>query len=236
MGCTEEQVNCDKSERIHEIFVDGFYMSKYEVTNAEYAEFLSEEGNREEGGKPCVDETASYFQIIRSGGKYIPKPGFERHPVVAVSWHGANAFCEWKTQKTGIPHRLPTEAEWEYAARGGQLATPTQFAGGKNLEEVGWFGSNAGRQTHEVGQKTPNELGLYDMSGNVWEWCSDWYGSDYYVKSPTQNPKGPLDGTYRIIRGGSWYNFPWICRVGLRYNSLPNAYFNSIGFRYVREP
>ncbi len=236
MGCTEEQINCDRNEIAHEVFLDDFFISRFEVTNQQFAEFLNEEGNREEEGKTWINEKADFLRIEMINGKYAAVRGFEDHPVVGVSWNGANAFCRWKTKKTGYTYRLPTEAEWEYAARGGHLATATQYAGAEKLEDVGWFVSNSDGQTHPVGQKSPNELGIYDMSGNVWEWCNDWYGSDFYTTGDTNNPKGPLKGNYRSIRGGSWYNFAWICRVGLRYNSIPNAYFNSIGFRCVKIP
>lgn len=236
MGCTDEQQNCDITELRHEVSVKSFYISKTEVTNTEFCEFMNESGNLDAQGNKWVDEKADYSGIERIGDRFVPKEGYEEIPVVGVSWDGAVAFCEWKSKKTGSIYRLPTEAEWEYAARGGHMISPTLYAGSNTLEDVGWYASNSEGKPHPVGKKTANELGLFDMSGNVWEWCQDWYEGAYYKHTPKDDPKGPDAGSYKVIRGGSWFNFPWICRVGLRYNSLPNAYFNSIGFRYVKQP
>lgn len=131
-------------------------------------------------------------------------------------------------------YRLPTEAEWEYAARGGSKSRGYQYAGSDTIGYVAWYRSNSDSKTHAVGQKQSNELGLYDMSGNVWEWCSDRYDSDYYKNSPSQNPKGPSKGSYRVIRGGSWLSAPRNCRVARRDYYTPTFRDSGIGFRLVR--
>jgi formylglycine-generating enzyme len=126
---------------------------------------------------------------------------------------------------------LPTEAEWEYAARGGSTGTATKYAGSNTIGEVAWYGSNSGNKTQPVGQKRPNELGLYDMSGNLWEWCADWYGS--YSSTSQTNPQGPSSGSNRVIRGGSWYNYAQNCRVANRYRYVPENRNYNLGFRLV---
>jgi formylglycine-generating enzyme required for sulfatase activity len=124
---------------------------------------------------------------------------------------------------------LPTETQWEFAARGGNRSRGYKYSGSDNLNEVGWYKNNSGRTIHEVGGKAPNELGLYDMSGNVWEWCQDWYGS--YSSSWQTNPKGPSSGSYRVIRGGGWGNSARLCRVSIRNYYTPASTSNYLGLR-----
>jgi len=155
-----------------------------------------------------------------------------------VSWYGASEYCRWLSERTGQNYRLPTEAEWEYAARGGQKANPKRmflYAGSDKIDEVAWYGDINGG-THPVAQKTPNALGLYDMSGNVWEWCSDWYGSDYYqtIAKGAKNPTGPAEGDYFVCRGGSWDSDPEVCRAPYRGRGDAYNRYNSLGFRVAR--
>ena len=161
-------------------------------------------------------------------------------PVENVSWNDAMVFCERLTKLAKGKYRvtLPTEAQWEYAARGGNKSQNYEFSGSKNLKEVGWYDKNSQNSTHPVAIKKPNELGLYDMSGNVWEWCSDWYGAKYYddckKKGMVENPRGPDDGSIRVLRGGSWFNSALTCRSGFRGGGVSSYLDLSIGFRIAR--
>ena len=198
---------------LHEVKVSDFYLAQTEVTVKQYNLF-------------CRATERS------------PKKGEETHPVVNVSWDDAVAYCKWLSQETGHTYRLPTEAEWEFAARGGNAEKDKnyRYAGSNDLDAVAWYTDNSGSQTHPVGQKQPNGLGLYDMSGNVWEWCADWYASDYYASSPSTNPQGPPGGSYRVYRGGSWYSFASYLRVAYRDRDYPGSQYVNIGFRPARTP
>ncbi len=150
-------------------------------------------------------------------------------PVESVSWEDCQEFISKLNQMTGKTFRLPTEAEWEYAARGGNKSKGYKYAGSNTLGNVAWYDGNSGSTTHPVGQKTPNELDLYDMSGNVLEWCQDWYG-DYGSGSQT-NPMGPSYGSDRVFRGGSWENSARNCGVSGRFLFSPNQHCTNLGLR-----
>ena len=152
--------------------------------------------------------------------------------MINVNFDDAVAYCNWLSAKTGKIYRLPTESQWEYAARGGNKSYGYTFSGSDDLEIVGWYESNSGRQTQPVGGKNPNELGLYDMSGNVLEWCRDWFGE--YNVGPQTDPQGSLSGEFRILRGGCWYNTPVECRLTYRSFNGPASRFNDAGFRVIR--
>jgi len=155
--------------------------------------------------------------------------GNPKNPVEKVSWNDTQAFLKKLNQKTGKNYRLPTEAEWEFAARGGTASKGFTYAGSNDIGEVAWYSKNANNQTQAVGQKQANELGIYDMSGNVWEWCQDWYGD--YPSKAEKNPQGAKSGSYRVLRGGSWNNSAEYCRVSYRnYDPPGNRYYNG-GFR-----
>ena len=158
-------------------------------------------------------------------------------PVENVSWNDCQEFIKKLNGLTGKNFRLPTEAEWEYAARGGNKSKGYKYSGSNNIDDVAWYGDNSSREPHPVGTKSPNELGIYDMSGNVWEWCSDWYGENYYSSSSQTNPTGPTSGSYRVLRGGNWLNSARTCRVGYRWSDSPGSrIFLNGGFRLALRP
>ena len=153
-----------------------------------------------------------------------------RRPVECVSWDDCQTFISKLNSLTGKNFRLPTEAEWEFAARGGIKSKGYKYSGSNTIDDVAWYYSNSGKTTHEVGTKSPNELGLYDMSGNVQEWCNDWYGD--YGSSPSNNPTGPGSSTRRVSRGGCWGNYARICRSSDRIGNLtPDDRGNFLGLR-----
>jgi formylglycine-generating enzyme required for sulfatase activity len=223
---------------VHEVTVSSFYISEFEVTQAQYEQFDPEHRSWYTGGN---------------------------RPVERVDWFDTVRFCNWLSQREGYEcfydqedllnevddvrmnwdangYRLPTEAEWEYACRAG---TSTDFYSGdltypdcvpldQNLDAIGWYCGNADSMTHEVGEREPNSFGLCDMSGNVWEWCNDWYQNDYYQSSPSIDPTGPRDGSVRVNRGGSWLNRARNCRSANRDDFAPGPGGSDLGFRPVR--
>lgn len=150
----------------------------------------------------------------------------KKHPVDSVSWYDCQEFIKKLNALTGKQFRLPTEAEWEYAARGGNKSLHTQYSGSDDIDSVAWYDG----KTHLVAKKSPNELGLYDMSGNVWEWCNDRYEGDYYAKSPSVDPQGPSAG-FRVLRGGGWRFSQWDCRSSTRGRVIPECGHNLCGVR-----
>ena len=235
--------NCDDEQPVHTVRVRDFYLGKYEVSVREFAQFINETGYKTDAER----EGWSYW---RDGDSWKKKNGIYwkhdvkgnlrpsseyNHPVIHVSWNDATEYCKWLSKKTGKNFRLPTEAEWEYAASGSNKSRGYTYAGSNDLDEVAWYEFNSGSKTHPVGQKEPNELGLYDMSGNVWEWCNDWYDPDYYKNSPGNNPKGPSSGSYRVLRGGSWGNVRQGCRVANRGRSNPSNQLSGLGFRLAQD-
>jgi len=215
----------------HAVTVTSFWMSQCEITNAQFCEFLNETGNRFEGGANWLDLTDRDCLIVKRAGKYIPKRDYANHPVVEVTWYGAVAFAQW------LGGRLPTEAEWEYAARGG--GRPLRFPNGEMLTHTNANFSGAGsrdtwEKTSPVGSFPLSRLGLYDLSGNVWERCQDWFDRAYYSESSLNDPLGPSDGHHRVIRGGSWDYSRWHCRTTIRGMNAPDDSVGDIGFRIVK--
>ena len=206
MGATEEQGRdaWDNEKPVHRVTLSSYLIGKHEVTQALWEEVM--------GSNPSHN---------KQGGDY---------PVECVSWNDCQEFIEKLNARTGMMFRLPREAEWEYAARGGDRSKGYKYAGSNNLNEAGWYGDNS-RHTHPVGEKKPNELGLYDMSGNVWEWCQDWYG-DYMEESQT-NPTGLQSGRIRVLRGGSYWNDARSCRVSFRLGGDPGRWNGGHGLRLV---
>ena len=223
---------------VHTVSLNAFYIDKYEVTNAKYATYLNEalaagliqasSSTVTKDGYELLDLNGSYCQISYSGSSFVVNSGKENYPVIEVTWYGADEFAKHYGK------RLPTEAEWEYAARGGSQSQGYTYSGSNTAGDVAWYSGNSGSSTHPVGQKQANEIGTHDMSGNVWEWCNDWYGSNYYSSNPTNNPQGPSTGSYRVLRGGSWYDDTNSVRCAYRNNSEPHYSIYNFGFRCVR--
>ena len=245
MGATSEQLDTSvnhssprSDETAHDVtLTKDYYMATTEVTQAQWEKVMGSNPSYANYCKECPVEYVSWDNVQ----EFLKK---------------VNAELLKKNPNEKRRYRLPTEAEWEYAARGGHKARvtsgagATRYAGGHYKEylptdkiilrigDVAWYSSNSSGKTQPVGQKKPNELGLYDMSGNVWEWCSDWYSASYYKSSSTASnsytvtdPKGPSDGSYRVARGGGWYHDPIWCRVAFRGYAIPGSRNNSVGFR-----
>ena len=240
----------DDQQPQHSVTVNSFRISKYEITNQQFADWLNSSNLVDENGHSYADNKRFIFigtysgseptHITHNGNSFVVEPGKENYPVTGVSWYGAKAYCEY------YGGRLPTEAEWEFAARGGNDSNYFFYSGSNNVEDVAWYYYNSenadnsminGKGTHPVGQKNPNELGLFDMSGNVYEWINDWYDENYYSNSPSVNPQGPSSGTYRVLRGGSWdADYPE-CFVADRSHLAPEPYSGrTFGFRPVFAP
>ncbi len=204
MGGTSEQGSYAGSNEFptHSVTLSDYYIGKFEVTQELWVAVM--------GSNP------SYFN-----GSNLP--------VEQVSWNDCQEFVTKLNGLTGKNFRLPTEAEWEYAARGGNISGGYKYSGSNNINDVAWYSDNGGSKTHAVGTKSPNELGIYDMSGNVWEWCQDWYGS--YSSGSQTNPQGPSSGSYRVGRGGSWYYSAGYCRVSGRYYYAPVHRYSNLGLR-----
>lgn len=220
----------DKDEKPeHLVELNDFFISKHEITNGQFCKFLNAYGNHIDGEKRLLELEDEDCNIQYSRKGYYSKAGFINHPVIEVTWYGARKYAEWKGG------RLPTEAEWEYAARGGLESKGYQYSGSNNPRKVAWFDENSEGRTHMVATKAPNELGLFDMSGNVWEWCSDFYRSNYYKTSTQNNPTGPDWGTGKVVRGGSWgYNETYLSPTYRKLNSINAGNFN-LGFRIVKD-
>jgi len=235
MGCTQEQGNdCfDDEKPAHGVTVGDFQIGKYEVTQGLW--------------KAVMGNNPSNFT------------GDDNLPVEQVSWNDVQEFIGKLNIKTGKIYRLPTEAEWEYAARGGNQSSGYKYSGSNTIGDVAWYMVNSGdkhiddydfrtmkdedvkalveriksnkNKTHPVGTKHSNELGIYDMTGNVWEWVNDWYGENYYGSSPAANPKGPETGSSRVNRGGSWNSGAEFARVSVRGIGDPGFRPVNLGFR-----
>ncbi len=236
-----------------------FYLGTYHVTRGQFRQFVKDSGYKTDAEKGDVyvppgafgwdPEKKAFYHIKDYSWR---KAGFEQtdeHPVVNVTWNDAVAFCRWLSRKEGKTYRLPTEAEWEYACRAG---TTTRYHSGHDPETlakvanvadatakakfpVGWGASDGYVFTAPVGQFKPNAFGLYDMHGNAWQWCADWYGADYYGKSPVDDPTGPDSGTFRVLRGGSWFLGPHFARSAARYRGVPGGRMIIVtGFRVAR--
>ena len=232
MGCDDANPNesCYSDEQpLHTVYLDAYYIDKYEVTNAQYAQFLNAMGNQEEGGDTWLDADDSDVRIHQVGGVWQADAGYENHPVVEVTWYGARAYCRWRGG------RLPTEAEWEKAARGSSDTRMYPWGNEapdcSRLNYYSCVGDTAPVGSYPSGA---SPYGALDMAGNVREWVNDWYQSDYYSVSPYSNPPGPASGTYKVLRGGGWYSLWSHVRAASRgYRCYPFSSINRIGFRCV---
>ena len=230
MGSVDGNPN---EQPVHEVRISrSFYMSKFELTEGQYLQFCS---------------------VVR-GVTWPQDLGWGHGPSTAtpVTWYDAAKLCNWLSMNEGLNscysgrgrstscdfdangYRMPTEAEWEYAARGGARGQGFIFAGSDDPDDVAWHLGNSGAQIQSVGQKEPNELGLYDMSGNGWEWCWDLYGQEYYAESPAADPRGPSSGTERIRRGGSFMNNAQDIRTTFRSSDVADNRFQVAGLRVMR--
>ena len=250
MGATSEQDSdvSDDEKPAHKVTLSDYYIGETEVTQALWkavmgsnpSEFAPAEADASRGSYDDFVANAKLLNAKKPGTVRIPTrnewnaamvttKGSLQKPVENVNWEDCQTFIKKLNQLTGKKFRLPTEAEWEFAARGGVKSKGYKYSGSNTLGTVAWFDDNAGRSTHDVKTKRPNELGLYDMTGNVWEWCSDWNG-DYSSSSQT-NPRGASSGSHRVNRGGSWFNYARYCRVSYRNFNTPALRNYDLGLR-----
>jgi sulfatase modifying factor 1 len=267
MGAAKSEGGQDDEQPVHRVRITRpFYLGQFEVTRGQFAQFVSDQSYKTEAEQ---DGKGGYGTDDKGNWTQKPEytwrnPGFAQtddHPVVNVSWHDADAFCKWLSRKEGKTYRLPTEAEWEYACRAGTTTPYFHGADPEGLAAVGnvadgtakakfssWSWTINARDgyvyTAPVGKFRPNAFGLYDMHGNVWEWCADWYAGDYYRNSPVDDPQGPSSGSpqgwssgsARIHRGGSWLYAAGDCRSAFRGRFDPSHRINLLGFRLALSP
>ena len=209
MGATPEQGDdaYDDEKPQHKVTLDDYYIAETQVTQALWQAVMGTTIQTQA-------QKGSWSTDLRGVG--------DNNPMYYISWNDCQEFIRKLNQLTGKKFSLPTEAQWEFAARGGNSSKGYKYAGRDNLDEVAWFWDNSNMQTHQVAQKKANELGLYDMTGNVWEWCNDWFDSNYYQSSPERNPQGLTSGGLRVLRGGSWNFLAGFCRVSRRHYHSPD--------------
>jgi formylglycine-generating enzyme required for sulfatase activity len=228
MGSREEAYTVN--ERVHEAKVSSFFIAETEVTQALWEAVMGTKPSHFTGDDRPVD-SVSWFDAVRFCNALSEKEG------LAPAYEISGTVVSWISGARG--YRLPTETEWEYAARGGAQSGRSSeapdrplYAGGENPEPLGWFNANSGKSSHPVKSKAPNELGLYDMSGNLWEWCWDYFGE--YPREPVSDPRGAAESTRRVLRGGAWFTPVHLLRVTNRYWNTPSFKANSVGFRLAR--
>jgi formylglycine-generating enzyme required for sulfatase activity len=223
MGCTSDPERCfDNEEPVHSVTLSDFYVGEFQVTQQLWSKVMGTAVSEQRDlGNP-------EWELCGEGDYY---------PIYYITYEECEMFCEKLNQllhkqlPEGYKFNLPTEAQWEYAARGGKKSKNYTYSGSNIINKVAWYGENCKEQLHETGAKTKNELGIYDMSGNVWEWCRDWFSGDYYLHTSFTNPTGPDQGYYHVLRGGSWRSAAQGCRVSCRYRSAPNERGDNYGVR-----
>ena len=207
MGAADDDSEAwDDEKPCHKVTLDGYYMAETQVTQALWEAVM--------GWNPSNWKAPN-------------------RPVECVTWDDCQKFLMKLNALTGMQFCLPTEAQWEYAARGGKCSKGYKYAGSNDLGSVAWYYGNSNGETHDVKQKEPNELGFYDMTGNVWEWCNDWLAGSYYANSPEHNPQGPGSGYCRVLRGGTWCCDARRCRLSYRDLDGPGCGGNGYGLRFA---
>lgn len=249
---------------LHSVTLSSFYISNLELSVSEFATFITETGYKTDAEKHggALIRIGSNDELKKEANWHNPfLKQSDFHPVVCVSWYDAITYCNWRSKKENLKpvyqiknnpfpknwysgtiecdlnangYRLPTEAEWEFAARAAATGSDFSFSGSDELDLVAWYWDYSKNKTQAVGLKEPNVLGLHDMSGNVSEWCWDWYNENYYSSSEKTNPVGAINGMERVLRGGSWFSEDTDCRVSGRDLARPVLRYNSVGFRLVR--
>ncbi len=224
---------------IHSVTVSSFNIGKTEITVAQFKSFVEDEGFKTDADK---EGSSNVFKGVKyelknavnwkcdARGNPRSERAYNNYPVIHVSWNDAAAYCRWLSKKTGKPYRLPTEAEWEFAANGGNKSKSFNNSG-PYLQDYYAYGRDPGDITHPVGSLDSNELGIYGMKGNFWEWCSDWFGENYYSVSPAKDPQGPSSGAYRVFRGGDRESQPIIPHFNYRSYGAPMIRYGAVGFR-----
>jgi formylglycine-generating enzyme required for sulfatase activity len=210
MGCDTNSVRCIRDEvPMHRVTLSDFYIGKSEVTQLLWQAVMGNNPSKLKG---------------------------DHLPVELVSYKDCQTFIKRLSEITGRQFAMPTEAQWEYSARGGNKSRGYKYSGSNDIDAVAWYSGNSGGRPRRVADKLPNELGIYDMTGNVFEWCSDWYNEKYYESSPEESPTGFALGTFRVFRGGSWRNTPQFCNVTRRNYIRPDKRYNDLGLRLVLIP
>jgi sulfatase modifying factor 1 len=235
--------DAEEDERpVHRVYVGEFFIGRFPVTNDDYAKFVTATGHPppEVRGLPLISIGGREALFRDTAAPYVwesnqPPAGHGSHPVVLVRYHDALAYCDWMSATLGRLVRLPTEAEWEKAARGGDEGQRYSWGNEIDASRGNYLADPASRPqrgTRPTGTFPPNAYGLYDVCGNVWEWVSDWYGAEYYGQGDARDPRGPHSGNMRIVRGGSWVNDDvGMLRCAYRHKVPPDTYSYSIGFR-----
>lgn len=240
----------DRERPVHTVELDAFYIGKFEVTNAQWRKFRDDPGYDDPkfwpNGRPVPKDQIPYWTQANNHGGGTPNS--DDYPVIGVNWDAAVAYCNWVSAKSGKKYRLPTEAEWEKAARGTDLRrfpwgnaadrSRANYVGAQAFDTafpVGYYDGSDRNGLKTASGASP--YGAHDMAGNLQEWCGDWYARDYYQSSPKKNPKGPATGAYRVVRGGSFFFESWDMRTSARSAAWPSLQaYRMLGFRLVREP